>query len=243
MREYQFSQMCYPRGDLRAADALAFVKLMQRSFQREGWVDAEDAPVELTVEAMERAMRADLPESELARFGTTWVTKSAGDAPPIVLSIKTGGTKWVPSWFNSDFSRTQELPDLSYFRESIELIRPFEAVILDLANEDELRTRGVVKPRIEPLGSGVTSLRWFHYLDSSLARKIGGLSRCLEAPVFRVEQFCEGVLFQLTRDPFDAQNETHRLVQRRAMKYIGLGEWPPEANGTGLSITQTDKTG
>ena len=216
---------CFARGEVRTVDAIAFVKLMQEAFNRSGWLDMKGEPVELDTFAMERALRSDTPEQEIARFGVTWVAKSMGDSPSIVLSVATGGEKLAPNWFTADFTRTQELPDLSYFRRAIELIRPFEAMILDLDNDESLRSMGVVVSRISPPGSRVTSLRWFHYLDRTLSEKIGGISHCLMAPVYRVEPFCDGVLIQLTDEPFDAQNPEHFLVQRRAMQFLGIGEW------------------
>ena len=230
MRKYQFTMKCLARGEIRAADVIAFVNLMQEAFNRTEWVDTEGRPVELEKLAMERALRGDTPDQEIERFGVTWVAKSTGDSPSILLSVATGGQKFAPNWFTADFSLTQELPDLSYFRKAIELIRPFEAVILDLDNDESLRSMGVVVSRMAPPASRVTSLRWFHYLDRNLTDKVGGISCCLTTPAYRVEPFCDGVLIQLTDEPFNAQNPEHCLVQCRAMQFLGIGEWKKDGS-------------
>lgn len=231
MRKYQFTLQCFSRGTIRVADTVKFVRLTQDAFGRSGWTDSDGHVVELAEGPMERAIRGGDASTKIARFGATWVAKSTGSAIPIVVTVTTGGDQWALNDFTVNFSRTQELPEISYFRHAIELVRPFEAMVLDLDNDDHLRTAGVVTPRMAPHGSRVASLRWLHYLDRGLAEKVGGLPRCLATPAYRVEPFCDGVLIQLTPEPFDAQNQDHCAAQRRAMQFLGIGEWQKSANG------------
>jgi hypothetical protein len=138
----------------------------------------------------------------------------------IMASIATGGDRWSTSFFNLGFPRP--IGDLSFFRKSIELIRPFEAFIAIEDNERSLnayeKQRRFLNFERPPI------LRWFHYVDSNLADSIGGVDRCLAAPVFKAEQLCDGVLLQVTSEWFDNSNPEHRAVQLEAMRYLGLDD-------------------
>ena len=218
MSQFQFTQRCRARSELRIKDAIEFMLCMQQAFHVPGWVDAEDQPVALSLDAVESTLRSLVSEPDLERFGVTWVVKSTGDDAPIVLAMAMGGDEWSPNFFNTDFTRTDTLPDLLCFRQSIEMIRPFEAFILDEKNERELRQQQPRKPRSDR----PRILRWFHYMDAELVKLVGGTPHCLQTPAFKVESFCDGVLFQLTEVAFDADNPQHKEIQLQAMHHLDM---------------------
>ena len=218
MSRFQFTQRCRSNGELRIGDAISFMTLMQEAFQVSSWIDSEDRTVDLVHDSIESALRSKVSDSDFKRFGVTWVVKSNGNEAPIVLKMAMGGDEWSPNFFTTDFSRTSVLPDLQFFKRAIQSIRPFESFILDENNERELRRELSTKPRSEvPL-----ILRWFHYMDSSLVDLVGGVQRCVETPAFKVDPFCDGVLFQLTEAAFEADNPQHKRLQLAAMRHLGL---------------------
>lgn len=97
----------------------------------------------------------------------------------------------------------------------IELTRPYEAVVSDIENTRMLEEKFDVNkvPR---------AIHWLHYLNKEQADKFGGIEFCLKAPVFKAEQFCDGVLLQLCEEPFDNASSRHFELQAEAMDYFGL---------------------
>lgn len=224
MAKYQFSQSCHPRGDLRVNDLTEFLKLMQEAFGVRGWIDADGNLVDLRPEAVERLLLAQNRGRDLAKFGAGLVVVSVEEHLSILLKIAVGGDEWAPNDFSVDFSHTDILPNLRYFRQSIELIRPYEASIFEQSNFDALLDKHQQQPRMPP---GMEPYRpwaldWFHYLDAELVDRVGGWEQCLNTPAYKVERFCDGVLFQLTAEPFDPDNPQHTEAQRQAMEHLAL---------------------
>jgi hypothetical protein len=91
--------------------------------------------------------------------------------------------------------------------------------------DEDLRTKGIVVPHVTMPGTRVASLSWFHYLNQKLVITVGGTAHCLATPAYRVEKFSDGVLFQLTRDPFDAKDAKHCDAREQAMRHLGIGNW------------------
>jgi hypothetical protein len=155
-------------------------------------------------------------------FGVTWVGIAADKRlAPIMTKITMGGDEWCPNFFSVDFSETDELPHLNYFRRSIELIRPFDASIHPTMHHYELIER-LPRPLLPSRDSIPKIIYWFHYLDGEITAKLGGLAYCLETPAFKCERFLDGVLIQLTQEPFNPTNDFHIEVQLRAMKHLGV---------------------
>ena len=221
MRRYQFVQRCRPTGDLRTRDVQAFLVLMKEAFGIEGWFHEPHELIGLELEEIEQRLRATRSKKDLERFGANWVLGAkTSDDQYLVLTIMVGGDQWAPNDFSVDFTRTQILPDLSYFRRSIEIVRPFEAFISDSASELAIDAKfGIRRMENE---YDLLILRWFQYLNADMIAAAGGLERCLGIPAFKVEPFCEGVLIQLTAEPFDGHNQRHLAVQEKAMQYLGL---------------------
>ncbi|PHS05085.1 MAG: hypothetical protein COA78_15715 [Blastopirellula sp.] len=221
MSKYHFHQRFHPPHDLRVDGVVQFLEVMQQAFGLLGWIDADEQLVDLRRDLIERALRSQASTSDLKRFGVNWVVKSVEMKNLLLVCIGVGGDEWCENSFHLDASRVSLLPDLSFFRQSIESIRPFEAFILEEKNDDELREKRQQQTQTSRNG-GPLALHWFHYMNEETANVVGGLSHCLQTPAFKVERFCEGVLFQLTAEPFDARNPQHQKMQNRAMIHLGL---------------------
>lgn len=224
MPKFHFFQRFAPPNHLRLNGSVMFIDKMQEAFGVSAWLDSDNRPVEISLSAVEHSLLAHATEADIERFSVNWVIKSAGSSPILMVCIGTGGDQWNRNSFNLDFSRANSLPDLRYFRECIELTRPCEAYILEEKNDNALRERRRQKSGLlRPADSRPLVLHWFHYLDNDVVEELGGPSHCLLTPVFKVEQFCDGVLFQLTAEPFDPDDANHVEVQRRGMDYLGIG--------------------
>jgi hypothetical protein len=109
-----------------------------------------------------------------------------------------------------------------YLEKSITLFKPFEAYVAEVSNETKLDSY----MRQKALGAAEFSkpaiIRWFHYIDKQLVEAIGGVEFCLKAPAWRVERFCDGVLFQLCEELFDPNNLDHLQVQKQVMEYLEI---------------------
>jgi hypothetical protein len=189
---------------------------MQEAFQIEKWDDADrEKDFEMTSECIsKRARSVNSPSGMLlgaeASLGSGF----------ILALIATGGDKWSTSFFRIMFNRPRKFPDLSFFRKAVEVVRPFEAFIAVYSNEQELNAYERQRQHLK--FDRPATLRWFHYLNAELVSSVGGIRRCLSAPVFKAERICQGVLFQVTKEWFDNSNPEHRDAQLRAMEYLGI---------------------
>lgn len=218
MSRFAFTQSCRPRGNLRIDDIVAFMDIMQEAFGVRAWVDPDEQLMAPTGDAIETRLKSGNSEADLERFGAILLVKSEGEEASIIVSVGVGGGKWSQNYFNLDFTRSNRMPALQYFEKSIELIRPYEASIVEVDSDRETRQRLPEKPHSDR----PRILQWFHYMNDELVDLVGGTDHCLTAPVFRVQPFCDGLLFQLTEETFDADNPRHQELQLAAMNYLGL---------------------
>ncbi len=218
MRAFQFLQRCRPKNDLRTSDVSGFLRLMSEAFDVQFWT-YRGGKVDLAESAIERRLRS-LIDPQMPGAGASWVLSSHGGESPIIVRLATGSDEWGRDFFDVDFSHVQFLPDLSYFKRSIELCKPFEACIVDNKNEIELDSQE--RQRLSPNFQRPSIVRWFHYFGKPLVSALGGYDQCLATPAFKTERFRDGVLLQLTEEPFEACNSQHRERQRLAMRHLAL---------------------
>ncbi len=221
MPQFQFTLRCAANGSLRIDDIIAFLDLMGATFDCPEWVDADGCSIHLTSQHVEQCVRGLKPPADLERFGAAWVAVPKGGEPPVVLKMGVGGSQWTPNFFTADFTQLQSVPPLHFFREAIERIAPLEAFVFEQSNMNKLVSRRQSAP-----GGGRRNppfaLHWFHYFCGDYVIAFGGFSHCLRTPAYRVERFSDGVLFQLTTEPFDPERIEHCDIQVRAMEYLGL---------------------
>jgi len=197
---------------------------MEVTFQRMSLYDSDGEPVELTSKEIRRFME-EAVDKRFPSLGASveffTISPLKRDNNTVRIEICTGTHGGEPFIDSCDLSigGPWKVPDLSYFEQSIKILRPFEAFLAEDENEYQLDAHGILqttrfkKPEI---------IRAFHYLDAEMARSIGGIEYCLEAPAWRVERFCDGVLIQLVPVLFDSTNSRHLQVQKDVMRYFKL---------------------
>jgi hypothetical protein len=219
MHGYSFVQTFHAGHGLRIRETEAFLKYMSDALDVKRWL-FNDQPLNINSVEIENAIRSLAPSTKIDRSGVSWVVTSPEDEGHKLLIMEVGGDEYSINSLRGDFSDRKLLLNGPIFRECIESCHPYSAFIGTFANERALdasdrlrRCRGTLRP---PL------LRWLHYLDKDVAKTVGGIDHCLMTPVYRVEPFCDGVLFQLTEQPFEADNRQHQEIQLRAMRHLGL---------------------
>lgn len=220
MPNYEFSQRFASNSDLRVKEIAVFLRQMQQALGVSGWVDGRARTVTATPKCVEGALKA-VSEPDSVRFGVTLVLRSRDDDKIVLILLNVGGAKLNENYFRTDFSRLGTLPDLRYFRESIQALHPDEAMIREVQND---RNIGMKRRGLHPKHpfERPRMLHWFHYLNAKKVELLGGFDHCLKTPAFKVEPFCDGLLFQLTEDPFDTNNPEHERIQARAMEYLAM---------------------
>jgi hypothetical protein len=121
--------------------------------------------------------------------------------------------------YNADFGDSGLRLSREAFKRAVEVMRPFEAFLAELNNEEALDAY----TRQQKVGFKVPAIiRSLHYFDKDLASHLGGIDRCLQAPAARVERFLDGILIELVAEAFDPGSAAHVDAQRRAMTHLGM---------------------
>jgi len=229
MGSYIFRQRCRPRGDFRIYEVIQFLDLVKEAFGCSELYDSRSKPVDAT-----RAGLAAIFEKKakklLPGIGATvdffTIPPRKRDNNTVRIEIHTGTypkERFIDMYNISMDGRL--VPAFRYFRESIKVFKPFEAFLAD--GENEYRLDSYMRQQTIQRFSRPAIIRGFHYLDERMALSIGGIDYCLKAPAWRVERFCEGVLIQLVKGLFDADNPKHVQIQRDAMEYFNILEFVP----------------
>ena len=224
MNSYKFHQLCLPRNDFRLKEIVEWLDLMRVAFEIECFYNSKSKPIELS----ENNLQIIFEKNRDKRFPKIGSTDHFFSRPPklrhdetVRFEIHTGthcGEKFVDT-FDVSIGNRPAVPHFKHLKQSIEIFHPFEAYLSESKNEsdmnayDRFQAAGFNKPAI---------IRGFHYLDETFARSIGGTEYCLKSPVWKVEQFCHGVLIQLIEGVFDTRNPSHLEAQRLAMKYFKM---------------------
>jgi hypothetical protein len=141
----------------------------------------------------------------------------------VACEIHTGTRPGEPfiDHYNVDFGSGGLLVGTDEFKAAVRAMRPFEAFLAELNNDDDLEAYD----RQQQLGffTAPAIIRGLHYFDRKLAAPIGGIEHCLKAPASRAEPFLDGVLIQLVDGPFDPMNTDHLRRQQDVMSYLGIG--------------------
>jgi len=224
MNSYTFRQRCRPSGDFRIRKIVEFLQLMEVTFQCMSLYDSHGDPLELTSKEIRRFMEGAV-DKRFPNLGASeeffTISPLKRDNNTVRIEIHTGTQPDEPfvDSYDLNIGEAWQVPDLSYFERSIEIFRPFEAFLAENKNETALDAHGILQE------TGFTRpqiIRGFHYLDTEMARSIGGIDYCLEAPAWRVEEFCDGVLIRLVPELFDSTNPRHLQVQKDVMRYFNL---------------------
>src|SRR5262245_60128557 len=174
MGKYDFLMPCIPQRRLRIDDALHFLRLMKKAFSVNRWIGVDDAELELTRAAVQRAFEASDKPEEIKRFGAQLTVKSDCAVKPVILMIASGGDQWAYNCFRADFTRKDYVPDLNYLKQSINAIRPYEAYIADAENSKYWID--IQQPASKPR-RGMSLPSWLHWLDywsAPVVEQLGG---------------------------------------------------------------------
>jgi hypothetical protein len=198
---------------------------MKDAFKFRILYDRRDKPLHLAPPDVQNSLQRKVDK----RFPDIGVNVDFFSIPPgkrdnntVRFEIHTGThpDKIFIDFYDIFIGEARKVPDLSYFEKSIQILRPFEAFLSEIENEDALDSYD--RQQAIPKFDKPAIIRGFHYLDEAMARSIGGIDYCLKAPAWKVERFCEGVLIRLVPGLLDPENPKHLKIQRQAMKYFKL---------------------
>lgn len=224
MNNYKFDQCCRPSGDFRSNEIIDFLVLMKEALNCSEIYDKNDRAVELTPLSLTKIFDEKLKKERLIGIGVNVdffsIPPSNRDDNTIRFEMHTGtyAEKTFIDFYNIDIGGPHLVPNLEYFKKSINIFKPFEAYLSEGRNEIDLNAYD--RQQDIPKNDKPAIIRGFHYLDKDLASSVGGIERCLKAPTWKVERFCEGVLIQLTEGLFDTENPDHIKIQKEVMKYL-----------------------
>jgi len=181
-----------------------------------------------TPEAIEAAVRSVLAKASVSGAGADIdIFGRLGNSDEYVAcEIHTGTNPGEPfiDHYNVDFGAGGLLVGTDDFKAAVRAMRPFEAFLAELNNDDDLDAYG----RQQQVGffAAPAIIRGLHYFDRQLAAPIGGFEHCLRAPASRVEPFLDGVLIQLVDERFDPTNPEDLRRQQEVMKHLGMAASP-----------------
>ena len=223
MPHYALDQRCRPAGSLRAEGIAALLSLIKASCGVSGFELAGGQSFTGTPEAIAALLQSIMAKASVPGAGADvdifGRLPNGGDY--IACEIHTGTNPGEPfiDHYNIDFGAGGLLVDTSDFKKALLAMRPFEAFLAELNNDDDLDAYG----RQQQVGYAAPAIiRGLHYFDRQLAAQIGGLAHCLRAPASKVEPFLEGLLIQLVDEPFDPAKSEHLERQQAVMKHLGM---------------------
>jgi len=198
---------------------------MKEAFRVSELYDKRNRPVPLTSSGLHKIFQKNVSKhfpdigADVDFFS---IPPGKRDDNTVRFEIHTGThqDKTFIDFYDISIGDGRQVPDLSYFEKSIEILRPFEAFLSEFDNEDDLDW--YERQQAIPKFDKPALIRGFHYLDEGMARSIGGINYCLKSPGWKVERFCEGVLIRLVPGLFDPENPEHVKCQRQVMKYFKL---------------------
>jgi hypothetical protein len=207
------------------------LSLIKTSCGISGFELAGGRPFAATPAAIEAALQSLLAKASVPGAGADIdVFGRVGDGDEYVAcEIHTGTSPGEPfiDHYNIDFGAGGLVVSASDFKAAVRAMRPFEAFVAELNNDEALDAYG----RQQGLASfgAPAIIRGLHYFDRQLASRVGGLEHCLRAPASRVEPFLDGVLIQLVDARFDPTDAEHLGRQQDVMKHLGMGPLPARA--------------
>lgn len=223
MSSYTFRQRCRPRGDYRVPQLIEFLGLVKKAFRLSDLYDSKSKPIDVSEAGLwklfEKETKGRLEFEAAVDFFT--LPPRMRDNNTIRIEITTGSRPEDPfiDVFNLSIGDGRKVPDFRYFEKSINIFKPFEAFLAE--DENEFRLHSYNRQQGTKFSKPVI-IRGFHYLDADMAHSIGGIDYCLNAPAWKVERFCEGVLIRLVPDLFDPDNPEHVRIQDAVMTYFKL---------------------
>jgi len=226
MNHYKLIQRCRPEGTHRIPELLEFLDDCKELLGISVFGSSEGTLVvdRFSVDDLTSILRASEKRAIAPSAGVDFdIHGSLRDADHVIRFEVHCGTRpgeVFVDFVNLDFGRDGPIPPKELLTRGVRILLPFEAYVAELNNEHLMdaysRQRKIIgfsRPAV---------IRWLHYLDRELVASVGGLSHCVGAPVACVNETGEGVLIELTSDPFDSGNPGHLSRQRSAMDYFEI---------------------
>jgi hypothetical protein len=222
LNRYKFSMVFPPENDLRIAEVATFLDIMREAFGVSDWRTSGDEIFPITTDQVARYLGAKIRKNQSKGVGIMTLIPDEGNYP-IMICTSTGSNEYLWDYMEVEFHAADGVPDLFYFARCIEACHPTVAEISHCDNKHALNFAGrsYAQGRLGESRRPVI-ISWFHYFDNHIAEEFGGMAHCLRTPAYRVELFCEGILIQLTSNPFDPVSDQDLLAQRKAMQHLGL---------------------
>ena len=231
MARFELVQRCWPTGSFRSAQVAELLELLTKACGLSGFetMDGEEfRPASGTLEQLFQAALKDAPFRE-GGADVDIHGRVDGTREYIRCDLHTGTKPGGPfiDHYNVDFGKSGLRVSLAEFKGAVQIMRPFEAFLAELNNEDALDA--YTRQQQVKAFEAPAIIRSFHYLDAGMAANLGGVAHCLRAPANRVEEFLDGVLIELIDGSFDVDNPRHREVQSAVMQHLGLPPLAPPA--------------
>lgn len=228
MPRFELVQRCWPTGSFPSTEVAAFLSLLAESCGVSRFETSDARAFAPTAEMLDTLFRSAGQEAPFPGAGADVdLHGRIGDSHEYIRCDFHTGTRpggLFIDHYNVDFGESGLRIDARSFRRGIELMKPFEAFLAELNNEDELDA--YTRQREVGLFKAPAIIRSLHYFDDRLALQVGGVDRCLLAPARKVDRFLNGVLIDLVGDAFNPTDATHVEAQRRVMEHLGMRVLP-----------------
>lgn len=230
MARFELVQRCWPSGSFRSSAVAAFLSQLVKACGLSKFEVPSGGDFVPTSEEMEALFQAAARKAPFPEAGADLDVhgRIQGTNEYIRCGLHSGTKPGEPfiDHYNADFGESGLRINANDFRRAVEVMRPFEAFLAELNNEDALDAY----TRQQQVGFKAPAIiRSLHYFDERLASQVGGIDHCLQAPAARIERFLDGVLIELVAEPFDPTNAVHLDTQQRVMKYLGFRVSAPQA--------------
>jgi hypothetical protein len=224
MGRFELVQRCWPTGSFRSAEVAQFLSSLARDCHLSRFETLDNRDFKATADSLELLFQAALDEAPFPAAGADVDLHGAiGETDDYVRCDFHTGTKPGQAFidhYNVDFGESGIHITADQFRKAVQIVKPFEAFLAELNNEDSLDAY----TRQQELNAFDVPaiIRSVHYFDHQMAARMGGVEHCLRAPGHRVERFLQGVLIELVDGPFEADNPAHLQAQQAVMQHLGF---------------------
>jgi hypothetical protein len=226
MAFFTYDQRCHPNGEFRIQEVIKFLIKIKQNFGIVDFYDRNDKIVDLSEEYLQKLLESKLPKGRFSKLGATInffsQPPSLRDDSTLLVEIHTGTNpeKRLIDHYNFSIGNHFDLQYLDFIRDSIKLFNPFEAFVLESANE--FKTQAHVRQQSIRNFERPSIIRYIHYINLNSVQVLGGLEFCLGAPAWKVQEFHQGILLQLCEEVFEPDNPQHLQVQAEVMKYFSM---------------------
>jgi len=223
---YAVAAFCFPVGGLRFDDALAFSLEVAQFYDLCDFLvgDAEfdllDAEV-LRREIDDSCRQLKHKPGESVIFSIPTLSRRFQTPVSLFFNLEHRIDGRSFDLFDFTFDSKLAIPNGDLLRNLTTLLNPAEAYFTEteIRSATNAHNRQVSARRAMRFSPPVVIQR-FHYICGEFVEQLGGLQKCLDAPVWKVEPFLDGVIFQLGPDLLDENPAEHIELYERVVRYF-----------------------